>query len=310
MSRKFRYPICSYKHALQVYESACAVRHGRAHVVPTWGQTNLRPTATDKTLRRYKLGHPRGTYVSLLPPEINWSMLDDAYLRDPQVPVGRIAFSYTFNTVRNMRDAVVWRPDNSCVIARQAGVPFEGGMRNVVNRFSPARVWRARGQAWLNFTKKPTAAGRGSWGWDWDEHKARPPRYTYQFECPPGYWQQTNQGIVIPGNRRHAPYDLVSGDRLSSRAALARERKQERQRVAKVKRYMQLIANDPRAVEYLDSQISLQARLPGDLDPAMVEAELNSARELAALPLRSSRTAGALTEEAARAIRFEEDFHV
>jgi hypothetical protein len=71
---------------------------------------------------------------------------------------------------------------------------------------------------------------------------------------------------------------------------------------------MRLIADDPRAVEYLNSQISLQARLAGR-DAAMVEAELNSAREIAALPVRSSKTAGALTEEAARAIRFEEDFH-
>jgi hypothetical protein len=77
-----------------------------------------------------------------------------------------------------------------------------------------------------------------------------------------------------------------------------------------MKHYMQLIANDPRAVEYLGSQIALQARLAGNLDLAMVEAELNSARTMpTALPLRSSRTAGALTEEAARAIRFEEDFY-
>ena len=305
MSRKSRYPICSYKHALQVYEEASAARLGRDHIVPAWGQEAVRPTAAGKTLRRYKVGWLRGTYVSLLPPEINWSMLDDAYLRDPQVPVGRIAFSYTFGAVRNMRDAVVWRPDNSCVIARQAGVPYEGGMRNVVAMFSPARVWRARGHAWLNFTKKPTASGRGSWDWDWDEHKTRPPRHTYQFECLSRNWYQTNQGIVIPGDRRQAPYDLVSGDRLSSRAALARARKQERQRVAKVKRYMRLIANDPRASEYLGSQIAVQTRLSDAA--SQLTSELNSSRP--AHVTRSSRTAGALTEESARAIRFEEDFH-
>ena len=309
MSRKFRYPIRSYKHALQIYEDARRTRRGRAHAVPL-RETDTESPHTRMWIRRYKLGWPSGAYVSKLKPEINWSMLDDAYLRDTQVPVGRIAFSYTFRTVRDMRDAVVWRPDNSCVISRYAGVPYENGMRNMVSRFSPVCIWRAHGQAWLSFTKKPQCH---DWpdtvDWHLHPHKARPPRHTYRFNPPVGHWQQVNQGIVIPGDRRRAPYDVVSGDNLASRSALVRERKQARMMATKIKRYMRLIASDPQAASYLETQLEY-TRMRDDLDRSTFGASAVVQNSVPVVTTNNSRTAGALKEETSRAIRFEEDFHV
>ena len=76
---------------------------------------------------------------------------------------------------------------------------------------------------------------------------------------------------------------------------------------------MRLIASDPRAASYLETQLEY-ARMRDDLDRStsgMMAAAAGVVRNsVPVVTTNNSRTAGALKEETSRAIRFEEDFHV
>jgi hypothetical protein len=78
---------------------------------------------------------------------------------------------------------------------------------------------------------------------------------------------------------------------------------------AKIKRYMRLIASDPQAASYLETQLEY-TRMRDDLDRSTFGASAVVQNSVPVVTTNNSRTAGALKEETSRAIRFEEDFHV
>lgn len=181
-----------------------------------------------------------GIYVSQLPAELNITSVDNAYVREGLIPRNRIAFSYTFGGVRRMRDVVVWRPDGSCVIARNSGAPYESGLRNVVNNFSPVMVYRERGGSFFSF-----------------QNDCGKPNYKrrYIFPCLRTSFYQENISVVIPVDKRRKPYDLVDGTQLITREEQITANKHARAKAARVEKLVRTAMQDETLHEYLHQQL-------------------------------------------------------
>jgi hypothetical protein len=233
-----------------------------------------------------------GIYVSQLPAELNATTVDDAYVREGLIPNGRIAFSYTFGSVRRMRDVVVWRPDGSCVISRNSGSPFECGLRKVANCFSPVQVWRERGQAFFSF--------QNAWG---SVNRDR----RFVFQCGRRGFHQPNVSVVLPTDKRRKPYDLVSGETLVTRGEQITANKRARTTADYIRKLVRIATDDPQIAEHLSR--ALQSTV-NDEEFAASSALLRQAGRLPSDRKSNQRqapnTSGALTKEHTRAIVFEE----
>jgi hypothetical protein len=230
-----------------------------------------------------------GIYVSQLPAELHATTVDDAYVREGLIPNGRIAFSYTFGSVRRMRDVAVWRPDGSCVIARSSGLQYESGLRKVANCFSPVQVWRERGQACFSF--------QNSWG---SVNRDR----RFVLECERQGFHQPNVSVVLPADKRRKPYDLVSGETLITRGEQITANKRTRARAAHIRKLVSMATDDPRTAEQLGHALRTavgneEADMVGQRQRAHQDQERKKSLSVA-------NTSGALTKEHTRAIVFEE----
>jgi len=228
-----------------------------------------------------------GIYVSQLPAELHATTVDNAYVREGLIPNGRIAFSYTFGSVRRMRDVVVWRPDGSCVISRSSGSQFECGLRKVANCFSPVQVWRERGQAFFSF--------QNAWG---SPNRDR----RFVFQCDRQGFHQPNVSVVLPTDKRRKPYDLVSGETLVTRGEQITANKHARTSADYIRKLVRIATDDPQIAEQLIR--ALQSTVNDEEFAA-------SSATLRQLPTRKidrqvPNTSGALTKEHTRAIVFEE----
>ena len=319
MTRKLRLPVRSYEQALDIYHAVSSARRGARHTLATH---------PSKSIRRYKMADAclyrkvrgwdwdtndeairvtrfagraqwPGIYVSQLPAELNITSVDNAYVREGLIPRNRIAFSYTFGGVRRMRDVVVWRPDGSCVIARNSGAPYESGLRNVVNNFSPVVVYRERGGSFFSF-----------------QNDCGKPNYKrrYIFPCLRTSFYQENISVVLPVDKRRKPYDLVDGIQLITREEQITANKHARARAARVEKLVRTAMQDETLNGYLHQQLrsAVAAQVLAGATPTESPARISNGGWVG-LPQgvnvehqNTRATAGAVSSKRRRAIIFEE----
>jgi hypothetical protein len=336
MTRKLRFPVRSYEQALDIYQDVSAARRGALHPLAVVAdqsshpQTSIRRYKMDdaslyRKMRVWRWAGVRqsnamgvhyadrsdmqaranvfvarrnwpGIYVSQLPAELNATTVDDAYVREGLIPNGRIAFSYTFGSLRVMRDVVVWRPDGSCVISRSSGLQFECGLRKAANCFSPVQVWRERGQAFFSF--------QDAWG---SPNRDR----RFALQCGRQGFHQPNVSVVLPADKRRKPYDLVSGETLITRGEQITANKHARARADHVRKLVRIAMGDPLLAEQLRRELQ---RTVNDVELAMSQSlgllsgqhrcgVLDGADQVGR---QASNTSGAPPKEHTRAIVFKE----